>query len=89
LISLQKGCWLTITTGSNDATRAFFNEYHKELEDDNAEFAHLAQDDGAIVVDQPDQPEKSDDEEEEITAAEVRQRLRQAAQQKVRLLVPV
>lgn len=69
--------------GSNPATRPFFNEYHKELEDDNAEFAHLATDDFSMAVSQADEPEASE-EEEELTAAELRRQLREAAQQKVR-----
>ncbi|KAF9224303.1 hypothetical protein BS17DRAFT_779610 [Gyrodon lividus] len=64
--------------GQNEQTRAFYNTYHQDLVDEDDEFKHLREDDVVMADDdaQADEPEKR----ETVSVDEVRQRLREMAQ---------
>ncbi|KAG9317178.1 hypothetical protein JVU11DRAFT_1371 [Chiua virens] len=64
--------------GQNEETRAFYNTYHQDLIDEDDDFAHLREDiimpvdDGTIRTEEPEQ--------ETVSVDEIRQRVRDLAQ---------
>lgn len=62
----------------NDATRAFANEYRVQMDDDDAEFAHLKEDHDTMDVDD-DEKSQSDEEHVVVSAMDLQRELRAAA----------
>jgi mediator of replication checkpoint protein 1 len=64
-------------TGQNENTRAFYNTYHQDLVDEDDEFKHLRED---VVMGEDDAQADEPEERETVSVDEVRQRLREVAQ---------
>ncbi|KAF8845644.1 hypothetical protein BDN67DRAFT_1033013 [Paxillus ammoniavirescens] len=63
--------------GQNESTRAFYNTYHQDLVDEDDEFKHLRED---VVMGEDDVQAEEPEERETVSVDEVRQRLREVAQ---------
>ncbi|THH02393.1 hypothetical protein EW026_g443 [Hermanssonia centrifuga] len=73
--------------GKYDATKAFVQAYHAELEDDNEEFAHLENDDFSLTfvdrendrIDEEQDEDNENDEPEVVSAMQLQEELRKVA----------
>ena len=66
-------------SGQNEETRAFYNTYHQDLIDEDDEFGHLRE--GVTMpADDEDAPGAEPEEQETISVNEIRQRVREMAQ---------